>query len=545
MVMAFMNRAPKPHRARSWLTGAAVLVLGSALSLSCHAQSAADSFDITRFVVEGNSVLSAQAIDAALAPLSGKGRDFSHVQQALEALDNAYRERGYNAVQLSVPEQSLSQGVIRLRVVEMRVGSLRIVGNAFFDEANIRRSLPGLRLGMTPNIHEVAASLKLANENPAKRTSVQFRESAGADGSSSIDALIRISGGKVSKLELSLDNAGGNTAGNTGSARAGLAYQHANIGGLDHVGKVQVITTPQPGRAALYSAAYHIPLYQRGDSMDVFASHSDHGRGPVAVGAFELQARGSGTVLAARYNQHLRQIGDLESRLIYSIDHRAYRNDAPIPGVPTDQRITVQPVSLTYAGRWLLDHGQISFHLGMAHNLSGGGRGGAGDLGRARAGAQASYTLLRYGARFRLDLPADWQLNLAATAQHTRHSLVWAEQFTLGGTRSVRGFGEADIAGDKGHALQAELQTPELCAGRLPQAAPCRLVGFYDAGRVAGNGALPGQDTRSAIASAGLGLRLAMGQDVSLHIDYARVIDGGGGSANGEQRVHASFVLTY
>lgn len=521
-----------------------MLLIGAAWQ-SNPARADADSFEITRFAVEGNTVLPQRLIDATLAPLLGKGRDFSHVQLALEALDNAYREQGYNAVHVSVPEQSLNRGVVRLRVVEIRVGSMRIEGNAVFDEANIRRSLPGLRPGRTPNIHEVAANLKLANDNPAKRTSVQFRESAGTDGRSSLDVLVRTTGSKAWKLNLSLDNAGGGTGTMaTGSTRAGIAYQHANVAGLDHVARLQFTTSlEQPGKVSSHAAAYRIPLYQLGDSLDFFAGYSDAGSGPTSIDSFDLNTRGSGTMLAARYNQHLRQVGDLESRLIYGINHRAYRNDAPLPGMPADHRIAVQPLSLGYAGRWLPDSGELAFRFGLAHNLPGGS--GAADLDRARAGADARYTLMRYGASLRLNLSAEWRLSLIATGQHTHDRLVWPEQFTLGGARSVRGFREADIAGDKGHALTAELQTSELCAGNLPLGARCRLAAFYDTGRVTRNGALPGEDTRSSIASAGLGLRLNMGPDVSLHIDYARVIDGGGSSANGEQRVHAAMVLTY
>lgn len=524
----------------------AVLAINSGSLPAAEADSATDSFEITRFVVEGNSVLPQPLIDATLAPLLGKERDFSHVQQALEALDNAYREQGYNAVHVSVPEQSLNRGVVRLRVVEIRVGSLRIEGNAAFDEANIRRSLPGLRLGSTPNILEVAANLKLANDNPAKRTSVQLRESAGVDGRSSMDVLVRTTGDKAWKLGLSLDNAGGGASSAMGNARAGVAYQHANVAGLDHVARLQFITSlEQPGQASAYGAAYRIPLYSLGDSVDVVANHSEAGSGPISVGPFDLHARGTGTALAARYNRHLRQIGDLESRLIFGIDHRAYSNDAPVSGVPVDHSIAVHPLSLAYAGRWLLDNAETTFHVSLAHNLPGGGKGSAAELGRARAGADARYTLLRYGAKLRLDLPADWQLSLNGAGQYTRDRLVWTEQFTLGGARSVRGFREADVANDKGYGLSAQMQTPELCAGSLPYGALCRAVGFYDAGRVARNGALPGEELRSSIASIGLGLRLTVGQDASINIDYARVIDGGGGSTGGEQRVHAGIAISY
>ena len=70
-------------------------------------------FDISRFDVVGNSLLPNDVIEAAVAPFTGKGRDFGDVQKALEALEAAYHQRGFNVVQVELPEQELNQGVVR------------------------------------------------------------------------------------------------------------------------------------------------------------------------------------------------------------------------------------------------------------------------------------------------------------------------------------------------------------------------------------------------------------------------------------------------
>ena len=58
----------------------------------------APRFDIARFVVDGNTLLAAQEIERAVAPYTGKNKDFADIQRALEALEQAYRGAGWGIV---------------------------------------------------------------------------------------------------------------------------------------------------------------------------------------------------------------------------------------------------------------------------------------------------------------------------------------------------------------------------------------------------------------------------------------------------------------
>lgn len=102
-------------------------------------------FDIRSFIVEGGSLLSRQEIEAAVSPFSGSGKDFSDVQRALEALERAYTDKGFSAVQVILPEQELDKGEVRFKIVEARIARLVIEGSKYFDEENIARSLPSVR----------------------------------------------------------------------------------------------------------------------------------------------------------------------------------------------------------------------------------------------------------------------------------------------------------------------------------------------------------------------------------------------------------------
>src|SRR5580693_9135771 len=100
------------------------------------------SFEITRFEVDGDTLLGPRKIQAAVAGFTGKARDFSAVEQAMAALEGAYRKHGFALVKVILPEQELNAGVVRLQVVETRIGKVQVVGNTSHSEANIRRSLP-------------------------------------------------------------------------------------------------------------------------------------------------------------------------------------------------------------------------------------------------------------------------------------------------------------------------------------------------------------------------------------------------------------------
>ncbi|WP_260854600.1 POTRA domain-containing protein [Paraburkholderia sp. BCC1884] len=73
-------------------------LLGTALLLAAVNAMADNSFNITRFQVDGNSLLPAAEVQRLLAPMTGAHRVYSDIQHALEALENAYRQAGYTTV---------------------------------------------------------------------------------------------------------------------------------------------------------------------------------------------------------------------------------------------------------------------------------------------------------------------------------------------------------------------------------------------------------------------------------------------------------------
>ncbi len=76
------------------------------------------SFEVRHFVVQGNSVLSAEEIDQVLGNVSGNSVSPGQLQSALRQLREAYVARGYSNAVVLAPSQVLTDGTIALRITE-------------------------------------------------------------------------------------------------------------------------------------------------------------------------------------------------------------------------------------------------------------------------------------------------------------------------------------------------------------------------------------------------------------------------------------------
>lgn len=519
------------------------LITGSVLAAAVSAawgagQDAATTirFDISRFEVAGNTLLAPADINAAVTPFTGKNRDFGDVQRALEALEAAYHARGYKVVTVRLPEQELDRGVVRFDVVQAKIGRVTVSGNQVFDEANVRASMPTLVAGQTPNLNLVSANLKMANENPARKINLKLQSGAADD---EVDARLEVSDEKAWKAMLNLDNTGNEQ---TGKTHAGVVLQHANLWGRDHLGSFQYTTTvEEPSQVSVYGLGYHIPLYALGHSVDLFASYSNVDSGSVSAGLFNLAVSGKGATYGARYNQTLARRGELEQRLVYGIDYKAYKNNVVFAGQDFGNDVTVHPLSLGYLASLPLAAGEASLSLTAVHNIPGGSRGKRADFEQARAHAKAAFSILRFGGAYTRMVAQDWQLRVLVNGQYSGDALVPGEQFGAGGAASVRAFDERALSTDAGAFANVELYSPNLCGARWQ----CRALAFYDAAYGSRNKVLPGELKSASIAGAGLGLRLAMGASMHMQLDAAHAVRSGPLATTDKNKIHVRLGVAY
>lgn len=478
-------------------------------------------FDIRGYQVEGNTLLPQEDIAELTARHAGPRRDFGDVQRALEALQGLYQARGYAGVLVTLPEQELDRGTVIFRVIEPKIGRVLVEGNEHFSADNARRSVPALVSGSTPNTRDVAASVKIANENPAKQTAVLLRPGS-RDGE--VDAVIRVADVPPLRFSVSFDNTGNRE---TGTYRTGFAFQHGNLFDRDHVLTVQYVTSPKnTNDVEVYGLGYRIPLYGLGDSIDLIAGYSTVDSGTVQQ-LFDVS--GQGAVYAFRYNHNLAKLGDLEHRLVFGADYRAYQNlVTPVGGtfnfVPD---ITVRPLSLTYSGALRQQQRDLSFYLNYTQNIPGGNDATDADFKDSRVQARAAYRMWRFGGVYSREFGKDWQFRVKADAQYSMDALVSAEQFGLGGAESIRGFNERYTSNDRGHRSNWEIYTPDVGGLFGHEDARLRFLAFYDTGQVNRNKRQPGEAVRLGLDSAGLGVRFSYRNHLTIKADFAQVLHDG------------------
>jgi len=326
----------------------------------------------------------------------------------------------------------------------------------------------------------------------------------------------------------------------------GLGWQHTNLFDRDQTLTAQYVTSPtEPEQVKIYGAGYRIPFYDLNSVLDLIAGYSDVNSGKVQ-GLFNVS--GAGTVALARWSYILQKWQDIEQKVTFGLDYRAYKNQVQLEGsesiVPD---ITVHPVSLGYSGLWRGAASELSFYGSFSRNIPGGANGTTEDwtaLAGSRQTVVDDYTIYRYGFNLVTQFRSEWQMRLGFNGQYTGDALVSGEQYGIGGPDTVRGYPLRELAKDKGYATQLELYTPDL-AGRvgLSDSYRMRFLAFYDYGWVENNDTQP--TDKGTLASAGVGIRLSYGKTLSLRLDVAQLLRETATLDSGSKRFSAAIALVF
>lgn len=481
-------------------------------------------FPVRAFEISGNTLLPVDVAAASVQPFTGSDRSFADIEQARLALQSLYQQAGYGAVQVTVPEQEVTGGVIQFKVIEARLARIDVQEGQHHNRENILAALPELREGRSPNTRDLARSLALANESMVKQTLVTLNTGSQIG---EIDAKVAVKDDKPWHGFISAENNGSEESGGDWRLSAGIS--HGNIFNRDHLVAVQAITSIEnPDDVQILGGYWKVPLPELGDAIELSASYASvSGNITAAGGSMGYQAAGYSA--GARYVHNLEPFGDYKHNLSAGLDYRLIETETKIT---PDYSLT--PLSIAYGGSLLRPEAQTRFALSYARNLGFANKGSTARL-LANGGQDKQYDVARASISHNLNLKGGWDVLLAANGQWTNEPLPGAEDFGVGGAASVRGFEEREIAGETGVRAGVEVTTPVVLKRGN---AALRLVGFADFGQVADE--LAGTDT--AVASAGLGARLRIGDTALIKVDAAYVLDGGGVRDEDPGRIHASLV---
>lgn len=505
--------------------------------------------EVSEYEVFGNTLIPSEKIQRLLDSYTGQ-QSVEGITAASNALQNLYIQAGYAGVVTSVPVQTLSNGKVRIDVLEGKLDQIVVQGNNSFSNSNIKAGLPSLKFGSTPNLVDLDTHTLMVNENPSKSVRVVFQPGLRTG---QLDALVVTEEQNPLQWTAAIDNTGSSSS---GRYRASLVFQHANVFDLDHVFNVRLnapVADPASGLAA--GLTYRVPLYAQYASVDMLASYSNVKNRATPTAAGDLSFAGQGQAVGVRYNWHLPRVGKSKQKISAGLDWRQYRNECSIGTLgpqgcgPAAASVEVHPVTLAYQ---VFNPGNYSANMQFATNvLAGGSLGQAQNFEASRPGSTPRYWVLSGGYQLVRSLENQSTVSWRANAQHSPHALISAEQFGVGGASSVRGYAERELVGDRGAATSVEWSTSlpwPLQNDSQPSASP-QLLGmvFIDAGFVdnhAGAVCKSGKTTCS-IAGAGVGVTVSQGRRWSLKADLARALTAGTTTQKGDYRLHFLTSLAF
>jgi hemolysin activation/secretion protein len=484
--------------------------------LGAASPGATESFDILEYRVLHNTVLTRRQIESAVYPHLGPRRTLQDAQAARAQLERAYRDAGYSTVYVDIPEQSVSDGVVRLQVTEGRLGHVRVSGTRYFRNRSILAELPSLQQGKVPLFPDLQADVaRLNRATPDLKIAPVLRPGAAP---ATVDVELKakddlpLHGGVEVNNRYTPDTSHTRLVFNLGYANLLQSYQSLSL---------QYQTAPaRTHDTTVLAATYAAPLDSAGDSLSLLAIKTDSDVATVGT----LSVLGKGHIYGARLSRPLPAFGSYYSSLTVGSDFKKFDQNVLLTGGAGLQ------TPIRYIN-WLVVYGaslagpkaNASFDLDLNFGIRG-LENGAAEFENNRYLARPNYTYLR--STLLADRALLWgsRVALRVSTQYTTEPLISNEQFALGGLDSVRGYLEAQALGDMGASGSLELRSATLSSLFGVPFQQAYVYAFGDAGVVELIAPLPQQERRMHLASWGAGVRLGSdGFEAALDWAYPRV----------------------
>lgn len=530
----------------AWLGGAALAVAGPSFAQQASQQAAAAAaaaqdapvaapkFDILEYEIEGNTRLSDLQIEAAVLPFLGLQLGMNEVEAARAALEKVYQNAGYLTVFVDIPEQRVDGGVIRLLVLEGRVGSLQVTGSKYFAQGRIRNAVAELAPGMVPNFNTVQQQLATVSRGEERRVQPVLRPGRVPG---TVEAELKVEDSLPLGGSVEVSNA---AAAGTDPFRMSANLHYDNFLQKDHQISFTWMGAPRaPKQSRVLVFNYQAPVAD-GDSLIFSAVNSSSDL--ESLGG--TRVLGKGTTLGLRYSTSKALTNSFHG-LSLGFDYKNLSEDVVSSGGVIASPLQYMPFQVAYNGNFWGEGLQQQLSLTLTQGLRSllqhtredcllqdGNFGPADQFACKRRGADGGFSTLR----------ADWRLSqrlgpveLAGrlNGQLSTQALTSAEQFSVGGADTVRGYTEGAVAGDQGLLASLELRSRNLASSlstlreepawsNLPAFTDLTLYGFVDAARVTLFNPEPGQQGRTPLLGVGLGLRLAVRPGLSLSLDWGQ-----------------------
>jgi hemolysin activation/secretion protein len=429
-----------------------------------------------------SEILTGEELNLLTVQYLGRRVTLKQLNELIDRINGLYRSKGVVTAQASLPSQDVTDGQIRIRLIEGRVSGIRVDGNASTREAYITDRI-SLKPGMLVDLPTLESDLIRFNRSNDAQLRASMRPGA-ALGKTDIGLMLMEP--DVQDLRIFADSAGSSA---TGVARVGVSYTRRSLtGNRDELVLSAVRSEGNTGMSMTYS----LPVNRSGTRLNVgyFNDTVKIISGPIA----DLHVTGRATAWSLVVRQPLMTSTTMQVDGLVTWKQRRMAN--LIDGAP----LTASDLNSGSIGLEVQEIDAKGYWSGSAEFVSGTNKPDDSD--------GLSFNVVRGSLRRTFNLSQDWSVNGVFNWQYAWESLLPpSEQIQLGGEGSVRGFDPGVFSGDRGWVSNLELQRQIRFASNPNW--HIGLVAFVDHGEV--KPYRPQNDERNVDTLTSLGLGVNIG----------------------------------
>lgn len=395
------------------------------------AASQRQNIDVRRIEVDASAILSEAELRAAVAPFENRQLSLSQLYEAVTAINQLYDARQMPTARAVLPPQDVVGGTVRIRLVEARVGEVRVGVQNQVSDRFVRERL-GLREGQLLSVPELEAALVRFNRLHQAQLSASVKPGQ-ASGTTDVELLAQEPVAR--RVQTYVDNGGRNTV---GEIRLGVVGQWNGLRRSDD--SLQLSGVAAEGSSSV-AAAYSTALTADGWRLDTSFNVD---RIKIIDGPFvPLDIGGSSRTLSLGASKPLVVSAE---RLWLGYGRLAVKSSESTFGGVTQVKSKLNVLTAGVTG----DHQIDDAIWTVDANLNAATQSG---------NADGSFAYLRANTAWLQPLSPQTQWLLRAGVQAGFSPLLpSSEQFQVGGSASVRGYAEGLLTGRSGYVLSAELR---------------------------------------------------------------------------------------
>lgn len=495
-------------------------------------------FDVLDFQIVGNTVLDEELIEKSVYPFMGPDKTVNDVEQARVALEEAYRKQGYASVVVTVPEQDVVEGAIKLEVLEGQIETVHVTGSRYYALGRIRDGMPSLAEGRVPHMPSVQTEINALAQESSDRSVTPIFRAGSTPGKMEVELRVKDELPIHGNVEINT-----RSSQNTTLTRTIGSVRYDNLWQKFHSASLQYQVSPENyNEVEVWSGTYVMPTGWADTKLAFYgigiSSNTELG---VSVGGSSVV--GAGSIYGVRLAKPLASSDDFLQNLTFGADYKDFSQALNLLGQDTGaSKISYASFVAGYDNNLRTDSSLSSLNLSAHFSIRGLGN-RAEEFEAKRADASTSFLYLTTDIKHRQFLPWDLQLAFRAQGQASAANLISNEQFSAGGPQSVRGYHQTEQLADHGVNLSMELYSPRLLPSDWEAAQNFRALGFIDWAGLWTNNPIAPTPAYTELASAGLGLRMQLFKKLTGELDWGYPLYRQNSVNVGQQRI--DFRMAY